>query len=225
MQKKEFQAVVFDMDGVIFDSERMVILCWQEVADKYQIDNVEAVCRRCLGMNREASKEEFLQQYGRDFPYDAYKAEMSALFHERCSGGRLPKKKGVVELLTALKQNGKKIALASSTRLEIVKKELKDAGIMDYFDVIIGGDMVEKSKPEPDIYLKACECLQLQPADTYAIEDSYNGVRSAYRAGMHTIMVPDLAVPTKEMEELSEEILDSLECVISYLDLHTNEKV
>ena len=78
-----FEAVIFDMDGVIFDSELLVIKCWQVVADKYGIKNIEDTCHKCLGLNKDATKELMLGVYGADFPYDEYKAEMSALFLNR----------------------------------------------------------------------------------------------------------------------------------------------
>lgn len=216
--EQDFKAVVFDMDGVIFDSEKLVVLCWQEIADKYNIVGIEEQCRRCLGLNREAAKQKMLEHYGMDFPYDAYKKEMSDLYHSRYSGGRLPMKPGVVEILTFLKENGKRIALASSTRKEVVVAELRDAGILDYFDKVICGDMVARSKPEPDIFLKACEELEVDVKDAYAIEDSYNGIRAAHRAGMMPIMVPDLAEPTKEMEQLTVAIIPSLLEVLKWLN-------
>lgn len=216
--KQDFKAVVFDMDGVIFDSEKLVVLCWQEIADKYSVEGIEEQCRRCLGLNREAARRKMLEHYGMDFPYDAYKKEMSDLYHSRYSGGRLPMKPGVVEILTFLKEKGKKIALASSTRREVVIAQLRDAGILDYFDKVICGDMVKRSKPEPDIFLKACEKLEVEVQDAYAIEDSYNGIRAAYRAGMMPIMVPDLAEPTEEMEQLSVAILPSLLEILKRFD-------
>lgn len=112
-------------------------------------------------------------------------------------------KPGVSELLEMLRQAEVPVGLASSTRLAVVEKELKDAGIYDYFQVVVGGDQLKKSKPEPDIYLMACERIGANPKDAYAIEDSYNGIRSAYRAGMKPIMVPDLILPDDEMKEKS----------------------
>ena len=142
--------------------------------------------------------------------YDLYKKEMAVLFHERAAGGKLKQKPGIRELLLFLREQGIKTAVASSTRRELVCRELEEGGLLHLFDQVICGDMVKRSKPEPDIYLKACEALGVEPEQAYAIEDSYNGIRSAHRAGMKPIMVPDLAGPTKEMELLADRILPSL---------------
>lgn len=216
-----FQAVVFDMDGVIFDSEAKVVECWQVVAEKYGIPDIEDACRHCLGINRDATRAYMLEAYGQDFPYDAYKREMSDLFHKRYGDGRLPVKAGVREILSWIKEHGIKIALASSTRRAIVEAELKAAGLYDYFDKVICGDMVEKSKPAPDIFLKACNELGVRPCDAYAIEDSYNGVRSAQSAGLKCIMVPDLVPATDEMRELAERVLPDLMAVVEYFSIDT----
>lgn len=209
-------AVIFDMDGVIFDSEKLVIECWKVVANKYNIPNIEDACYECFGLNRVVTRQKMLERYGEDFPYDDYKKEMSDLFHSRYGGGKLPKKKGIDELLCYLKSKSIKIGLASSTRSEVVNAELKDAGILEYFDAVIGGDMVVNSKPEPDIYLKACECLDVKLEESYGIEDSFNGVRALYRAGINGIMVPDLVEPNDEMKEITKIILPSLVEVKDY---------
>lgn len=215
---KDFKAVVFDMDGVIFDSEKRVVECWKVIADKYDVPDIEAACRECFGCNQVVAKEKFLKRYGQDFPYVEYKKEMSDLFHERYDNGNLPMLPGVVEILTYLKENGKKIALASSTRRASVESGLTWAGIIDYFDAIICGDMVSRSKPDPDIFLRACEELGVEPQKAYAIEDSYNGIRAAYRGGLMPIMVPDMMEPDEEMEELSVAIIYNLHSVIKYLE-------
>ena len=207
---KKYKAVIFDMDGVIFDSEQCIIECWKIVAEKYQIPNIEPVLYKCLGVTYEEGRRIFLTRYGDDFPYDERKKERSDLYHERYDGGRLPLKPGVRELLVWLKENGYKVGVASSTRKEVVTKQLEDAGLLKYFDNITCGDMVAKSKPEPDIYLMACERLGVQPEDAVAIEDSYNGIKSAHAAGMFPIMVPDLLEPDEEMRKLSGRIFESL---------------
>ena len=209
--------VIFDMDGVIFDSEILVLQAWKEVAERHGIAGVEAACHECLGTNSVVSKGVFLKHYGEDFPYEEYKAEMAKVFFSHASGGKLAKKPGVEELLKYLKMRGFKIGLASSTREVLVRSEISDGGLLGYFDQIIGGDMVERSKPEPDIFLEACRRLGTRPEKCYVIEDSHNGIRAAYAAGMHPIMVPDLMEVTEEMKSLAEEILGSLCAVQEFL--------
>ena len=212
-----YKAVVFDMDGVIFDSEREVMQCWKEVASRHNIPDIEKAILACTGTTMVRTREIMLNLYGADFPYDEYARESSAIFHSRYDGGRLPMKPGVKELLTFLKEHDKKIALASSTRQQVVTDELRDAGIIEYFDRIICGDMVSRSKPAPDIFLKACEELNISPSDSYAIEDSYNGIRAAHAGGLHPIMVPDLLPADEEMQSLAEIVLPSLTSVMEYL--------
>ncbi len=212
-----YKAVVFDMDGVIFDSERAVMQCWKEVASRHNIPDIEKAILACTGTTMVRTREIMLNLYGADFPYDEYARESSAIFHSRYDGGRLPMKPGVKELLTFLNEHDKKIALASSTRQQVVTDELRDAGIIEYFDRIICGDMVSRSKPAPDIFLKACEELNISPSDSYAIEDSYNGIRAAHAGGLHPIMVPDLLPADEEMQSLAEIVLPSLTSVMEYL--------
>lgn len=212
-----YKAVVFDMDGVIFDSERAVMQCWKEVASRHNIPDIEKAILACTGTTMVRTREIMLNLYGADFPYDEYAMESSAIFHSRYDGGRLPMKPGVKELLTFLKEHDKKIALASSTRQQVVTDELRDAGIIGYFDRIICGDMVSRSKPAPDIFLKACEELNVSPSDSYAIEDSYNGIRAAHAGGLHPIMVPDLLPADEEMQSLAEIVLPNLTSVMEYL--------
>ncbi len=206
------------MDGVIFDSERAVMECWIYLAQKYGIEGIEEPYLACTGTTMARTKEIMLKAYGENFPYDKYAKEASKMFHEKYDGGKLPMKMGVKDILEYLKSSGKKIALASSTRRETVLQELSDANIIDYFDEIITGDMVEKSKPEPDIFLCACSKLNVLPERAYAIEDSFNGIRAAHRGGLKPIMVPDLLDADDEMKKLTEAVIDSLCDVIDYLD-------
>ena len=212
-----YEAVVFDMDGVIFDSERAVMNCWLELAQKYDIKDIEKPYFACVGTTMTRTREIMLETYGEDFPYDEYARESSLMYHEKYDGGKLPMKPGVMELLSYLKGKGKKIALASSTRRETVTNQLSWAGIIDYFDVIICGDMVARSKPAPDIFLKACQELGVSPENTYAIEDSYNGIRAAHAGQLRPIMVPDLLEADDEMRGMTECVCDNLNEVIDYL--------
>ncbi|MGN1187388.1 MAG: HAD family hydrolase [Lachnospiraceae bacterium] len=209
--------VIFDMDGVIFDSERAVYEGWLELSHKYGFQNLDIPYMKCIGVNAEASRQIFLDYYGEDFPYDAYRKEQSENYHAKYDNGRLPLKPGVRELLTALKSKGYRIAIASSTRTILVKKQIEDAGLLPFFDVIIGGDMVQRSKPNPDIFLKAARELKCSPEATYVIEDSYNGIRAAHTAGMIPIMVPDMLEPDDEMKQIAKYIMNDLTEVKSLL--------
>ena len=215
---KDFDAVIFDMDGVIFDSERATLLCWLELSKEKNFENIYEVFLKCTGTTMEKTKSIVLEAYGDDFPYDEYASLASKMYHERYDGGKLPMKKGVKDILEYLKENNKKIALASSARKETVEKELRDAGIYSFFDEIVTGDMVNRSKPEPDIFLKACEAVGVKPDRAYAIEDSYNGIRAAFRGGLKPIMVPDLLEADDEMKKLSDKVLNDLNAVIGYLN-------
>lgn len=218
MSQSSFDAVVFDMDGVIFDSERCVVECWVLLGEKYGIPHMKDTIYACLGTKESVTQAIMEDAYGKAFPYREYKAEVSKRYHEINDGGRLPLKPGVRELLAWLKEQGKGIALASSTRREVVIAQLRDAGILPYFDHVVSGDMVEKSKPEPDIFLKACELLQTEPERTFGIEDSYYGVQSASAGKLRTLMVPDLLPATEQTRAMAEAVLQNLFEVKTYME-------
>lgn len=213
----QYQAVVFDMDGVIFDTERLVIEFWKEVAKKHNIPNVEHTCIQCLGTNRVRTREIFLENYGADFPFDPYRAEVTELFNTHYKGVPLPTKPGVRELLSYLQEQDIKVGLASSTAQHLVRDEIGTAGLLPYFQTLVCGDMVEHSKPAPDIFLKACEILNADPTKSIAIEDSFNGIRSAHCARMTPIMVPDQVQPTDEIRALAFHVMPSLLDVLNWL--------
>ena len=215
---KDFDAVVFDMDGVIFDSERALMDCWTELARRYGIGGFEEIYLACIGTNGARTKEIMLRAYGSDFPFEQYAGEASGMYHAKYDGGRLPMKRGARKLLEYLERRGKRIALASSTRKQTVLGQLRDAHILEYFGAIVTGDMVAESKPEPAIFLRACEEIGAAPDRAYAIEDSYNGIRAARRGCLRPIMVPDLLPANEEMRQLSEAVLDDLEAVVKYLE-------
>ncbi len=209
--------IIFDMDGVLFDTEQLVLGYWRYLAEKYNISKIEETFQKVIGINREETKQILFDTYGEEFPYDKFFREVHLLFHKRIQTAGMPVKKGVRELLGFLKINGYRIGLASSTRYQTVTDELTQAGLLDFFEVIVGGDMVKKSKPEPDIYLRACEEMRVLPSETFAVEDSWNGVRSAAAAGLRVIHVPDMQEPNEEMEQLAFQIFDDLIDVRNYL--------
>lgn len=205
-----YDAVIFDMDGVIFDSERACLKVWKYLAGEKGLDNIEEVFRKCIGTTTVMTSQIIRDAYGASFDVDAYMKESSKTFHSWYDDGRLPMLPGVKELLDFLKTTNVKIGLASSTREQSVRRELTDAGLIGYFDNLTCGDMLKVSKPAPDIYLMACDNLHVLPERAIAIEDSYNGIRSAARAGMVPIMVPDMVPADEEMRTLSFVILNNL---------------
>lgn len=209
--------IIFDMDGVIFDTENLVLSCWCFLAEKYDIPGIEDTFRRVIGVSAEGTKKIVREVYGDDFPCEMFWKEWKQLFNQKIEKQGMPVKRGARELLSFLKINGYRVGLASSTRHEDVVDELTQAGLIDFFEVLVGGDMVERGKPEPDIYLCACEKMEIAPKETFAIEDSWNGVRSAAGAGLRVLHVPDLLEPNEEMERLSYASFDDLIDLRNYL--------
>lgn len=202
--------VIFDMDGVIFDSEKIVLSSWKKVAAEYGLENIESVMTQCIGLNYDAANEVFTKAYDGKFDFDFLKPKTSAYYYEYVEKYGLPLKIGVRELLIFLKEAGYKTAVASSTRIAVVEKEIEDADLTEYFEKLVGGDMIKRSKPAPDIFLETARVLEVEPEDCYVIEDSYNGIRGARAAGMTPFMVPDLLPATEEMEQLAEKIFKDL---------------
>ena len=211
------KAVVFDMDGVIFDSEQLSKVCWLEIGEERGIENFSFAFDEIIGLNYQAEKDVMCSIYGNDFPFDEIHKEAGIRKLQKCVNGHYPLKDGIEELLLFLKSHNYKVGLASSTDEEIVRMHITTAGLLPYFDCLICGNMVENSKPDPEIFLLACKTLGVAPEETYVIEDSYNGIRAAQRAGAFVIMVPDLKKPTEEIIELSDLILNDLYEVKNHL--------
>ncbi len=200
--------VIFDMDGVIFDSERTLLESWLETAERYGVDRelVRDTYIRCIGTNRNQTTEiytsAFLPVLGEERMWSLWE-ESYALHRERYAGGALPLKAGVRELLEYLSERGIPAGIASSSRKSTVEQQIGAAGLAGFFVGCVGGDAVKISKPDPEIYRLACGTFGFDPARTYAVEDSFNGIRSASAAGLKAVMVPDLVPPDDEMKRLS----------------------
>ncbi len=210
-------AIVFDMDGVLFDTERISYECWEEVGSAMGLGDLSKGLKGCVGLNHADAEALMHNLYGENFPFEEFSETVHALMKRRFLEEGIPLKEGVREILDYLTENGYIVGLASSTGRESVMHHLEEAGLTGYFQAVITGDMVEHSKPRPDIYLKACEELGVSPANAAAIEDSPNGIRSAYRAGMKPVMVPDLIEPTAEIEAMLYGKFYSLLDVLDYI--------
>lgn len=212
------KSIIFDMDGVLFDTERLCMDSWIAVARENGIPDMETFFPRCIGRNLTDTAAMFREFYGGSYDYERFRQQASGKFHEDIVQKGMPVKKGVREILEFLRQRKYRIGLASSTSRPSVEEHLERTGLREYFQSLTTGDMVEHSKPQPDIYLMACESLGVDPAQTMAIEDSPNGIRAAYSAGMLPVMVPDLIPPDQEMQEKSMLICRDLLEVMRFLD-------
>lgn len=208
------KAIVFDMDGVLFDTERICGIVWMEICKEIGFKDGEIALKNCTGLNRE-SERRYFEEHHPDIDFEWFINRLTKDFTAYTDRNGIPLKTGTRELLTWLKGNMWKTAMATSSRMEAALHHLEMTGLREMFDEIITGDMVKKGKPDPEIYLTACEKLCVKPEETYAVEDSRNGLHSANNAGMRAILVPDLIEPTEDMLEIAyrreETLLDVLE--------------
>ena len=178
LKLSELDGIVFDMDGVIFDSEVIGLESWERLGKKYGLTNVHENAMKCIGRSTVDTMAILEAAYGDKVSipelYDEAKAICADIIAER----GLPLKSGARELLSYLKERDIKVGLASSTSYKGVIKNLKGAGLLDYFHVIIGGDMIKHSKPQPEIYLLACKKLGVRPEKTVAVDQKDNAENS-----------------------------------------------
>lgn len=209
METAQIKAVIFDMDGVLLDTETISWRTWELAAKEFGIKDIAAANAQCMGANRNDTYAILRTLYGKNFPSEKFIDRTSELFTSISEADGIPLMPGAKESLEYLTKKYT-VALASSTRNAVVKKQLKAAGLFDYFKTITTGDMVEHSKPNPEIYLKALESIETAPENAVAIEDSPNGVNSAVNAKIRTIMIPDKIQPDEKLKKISWKILSSL---------------
>lgn len=212
------EAIVFDMDGLLFDSERIVQRSWEEAGNQLGLEHMGETIYHTLGMNLAGRNHYFRNTIAKDFPCEEFAKQARIWFYKIVNEEGLPMKNGARELLEYGKANGYRMAIATSSRREYALKNLKAAKIYDFFDAGVFGDMVQHAKPNPEIYLKACDSIGAAPANCIALEDAPAGIRAAYAAGMKPIMIPDLVAPTPEIEALLYETCDTLLGVIGILE-------
>lgn len=211
------RAVVFDMDGVLFDTEGVEYRAAGRIEREQNLPGVQAMILEALGMTQEKSVELFLKHFPSEEAYRAFEATLHRYYREAITP-RVPEKPGLRELLSYLKEKGLLVALATSSDLACVKRNFASSGIGPYFHTVVTGDRIAHSKPHPEIYLAAASALGVPPWQCVAVEDSFAGVRSAHGAGMQTVMVPDLLAPTGEILSLCCGQAPSLDQVIPLLE-------
>jgi HAD superfamily hydrolase (TIGR01509 family) len=207
---RQIEAVVFDMDGLLLDTEILVQKAMMACAAEAGSELPESVHQDIVGRPYPEICERLALHFGPRFAIEGYLRAV----RERCDAAfarQLQLKRGALRLLNQLQAGKVPCALCTSSRRQIVDRHLEQVAIADRFDFVVTGDAVTKGKPHPESYLTAAAALGVAPAACLALEDSHNGVRSAASAGMMTIMVPDLLPATSEMRAL---------CLSVALDLH-----
>jgi len=207
---KNIKAIIFDMDGVILDSESISDITWRKAAEEKGLSVNDEILNACRGSNKNDTIQTLKKYYGSDFDSEAFLKRTSELFHEIEEKDGIPLLPYAKEILEYLKPRYR-LALASSTRGPTVERQLRAAGVIDFFETRTTGEMVEHSKPNPEIYLMACKSIGMNPEDCAAVEDSLNGIRSAYAAGLKPVMVIDKVQPTEEIRKMCCNIFDSLD--------------
>lgn len=211
------KAVVFDMDGLLVDTETVVYRAMQRAAGGIGADMPFATFQRMVGLQHAHSDLILIEHFGDGFDLQAWSTAVSAHFREELAAG-IALKAGVVEMLDQLDGLGLPRAIATSSSLESVRASLGPHSLVDRFHALITRDVQTKGKPHPEPFLLAAGALGIDPADCLALEDSHNGVRSASAAGMMTVMVPDMLDPTEEMETLCVRIARDLHEVRAWIE-------
>ena len=211
-------AVIFDMDGLMFDTEALNMKAWMAAAKKHGWTMTEEHVHAHIGSSLPATRRIMADQFGPGFDFDAVRADRIAIAFERIEREGMPEKPGLHEILAWLRRHGVKTAMATSSERRFVDFYMAHSNLGHTFDAVITGDQIERSKPAPDIFLRAAEAVGESPADCAVLEDSYNGIRAAHAAGMRPIMIPDLLPPTPEIEPLLFRRADTLNDVIPILE-------
>ena len=205
------KAVLFDMDGTIFDTEAIYRRAWiraaKDVGFNVDMDRFfELIC----GLNMADMTALVHRVYGEDVPFEEVRAQRRVYIEEDLAAIGLQFKSGAPEILYALKEEGIRIALVTSSGRPLVDRYLRMSGLEDVFDVIMTGETVAHGKPHPEIFLTAAAKLGIEPQCCMVVEDSPNGIRAGHAAGMYTVMVPDLHPYTEALHPLVWRCCDAL---------------
>ena len=211
------KAIIFDMDGLMIDSERVTFECYQERLKDMNLTMDEEFYNTLLGKPIKGIYQRFYDVYGNDFPIENVIQDVHQLMAERFETEGVPVKKGLVELLHYLKDNNYKTIVATSSNRDRVDKILAQAKITEFFDDSICGDEVTKGKPNPEVFLKSCQKLGVNVDEAIVLEDSEAGIQASYDANIKVICIPDMKYPEKQYEEKTFKILKDLTEVTAYL--------
>ena len=218
MQKIEL--VIFDMDGLILDTEKLYLEFGLEVFRDFGYNITEEAILGTVGLNDESTMAYYTEYLGKPVNFDEIFRKIDEKLHSASVNKEIEIKKGFFELADYLEKNNIKKVVATSSKREKAEFMLKNADILERFDFLVCGDEVKNGKPDPEIFLKAAEKLKANVRNTMVLEDSYNGLRAARSADMIPVMIPDLLEATPEISELIHKKTDDLTGVIEILESH-----
>lgn len=207
----EIKAFIFDLDGTLIDTEKIYRQIWPKAVAKMGYEMTDEMYLSLRSLGRPYAPQKFLEWFGKDFDYDEARKIRKGYFDRYTQEHGIQLKKGAIELLCFLHEKGIVTAIATATDPVRAAEYMKKTGLDGHFDQIISATMVEEGKPSPKVYAYACEQLGYQPKECVAVEDAPNGILSAYRAGLHVIMVPDQTDVEKEQEKMLYAKVDSLD--------------
>ena len=212
------KGAIFDMDGLMIDTEKLYLKFWILSAKDFGYDMKPEHVYAIRSMARKYSIPKIKSFLGEDCPTEEIRAHRTELMRDYINEHGLEVKKGLFQLLDYLRDNGIKMAVATATPLSRTTEYLQKIGAAEYFSAVICGDMVETGKPAPDIYLTAAKELGLPPHECAAFEDSPNGIKAAHAAGCHPIMIPDMTPPDEEIKPMLAAVYDSLDMATEYFE-------
>lgn len=212
------QAVIFDIDGLMIDSERVSQRSWTQVmkAAGYQLS--EEIYLKMIGRTEKDVKHILADAFGADFPFEEMYRQREVCFREMIARDGIPLKPGLINLLTQVDALGLKKAVASSTYAMLAELKMASAGIRGYFQVIVTGDEVVNGKPAPDLFLAAARRIGVEPQNCLVLEDSQAGIQAAHAAGMYSILVPDMQLVEEGVSRLAYRQVISLQEVVPLLE-------
>jgi len=216
--KYEIELVIFDMDGVMFDTEKISHRSWKKLGKKYNYNIDDDIFKKTVGLNIKSTQQVYKKHFGANFPFEKMKNEEIKMMKDYILSEGAPVKEGVYELLSYIKNRNLKIALATLALKERAELLLNLSDTRKYFDVITCGDKIINGKPDPDIFLKTAQKLSCEPENCVVLEDSENGITAAYRAGMLPILILDFIRPGKEIEAMLFKRFDNLKEVKEYFE-------
>ncbi|MBQ8296860.1 MAG: HAD family phosphatase [Ruminococcus sp.] len=212
------KGAVFDMDGLMLDTEKLLVQFWRQAAGEYGYNMTFQNVLDIRSLSRKYSVPKLKGIFGEQFEFEQIRARRIELMNSYIDEHGFEIKKGLFELLSYLRDNGYRLAVATATDFRRAEMYLKRIEALEYFDEVVCGDMIQNGKPEPDIYLKAVEKLGLEPHECAAFEDSPNGIRSAYAAGCKVIMIPDLSQPDETVVPMLTAVYESLDKAIDFFE-------